>query len=436
MINFSIKQNKFCLEYRADRPGNRWVWHELNEKKSVTISSVFSFDAADWLNPPSTLEEIGEEYFYEFQLGELDGEYVRINGDCLGIDNDVLMPSATKFKRTLFAAERNVSIFGRIAGIVEHKQPIVIGGSRQGALEWDVFTDLLRRFPSSYELDRYADARVQTVLSAHLDGLKDARGRYENYLVKKTKGKPAHVDLDFLKSMEIEKYILIRNLIKEALATRKDMSEAQWQDLMVSFIPLLFPKYIKVFQNVTINDYYSDRGKKTSRFIDIALLDANGNLDVIEVKKPFDDKILRKSAYRSNSIPTSELSGSIMQAEKYLFHLSKWGVNGEKALTERYAGQLPTGMEIRISNPKAIIILGRDQMGGSKMTDSQFLDFEIIKRKYANMIDIITYDDLLRRLSNTIVALGGEIDNDIDLEADDIDPKFSPITADEDLEDL
>ncbi len=436
MINFSIKQNKFCLEYRADRPGNRWVWLELNEKKSVTISSVFFFDAADWINPPPIPAEIDDEYLYEFQLGDVDGEYVRINGQCLGIDNDVLMPSVTKFRRTLFAAERNVSIFGRIAGIVEHGQPIVVGGSRQGALQWDVFIDLLSRFPSSYELDRYADARVQTVLSAHLDGLKDARGRYENYLVKKTKGRSAHVDLDFLKSVEIEKYILIRNLIKEALATKKDMSEAQWQDLMVSFILLLFPKYIKVFQNVAINDYYSDRSKKTSRFIDIALLDANGNLDVIEVKKPFDDKILRKSAYRSNSIPTSELSGSIMQAEKYLFHLSKWGVKGEKTLTERYAAQLPKGMEIRISNPKAIIIVGRDQMGGSKMTDSQFLDFEIIKRKYANMIDIITYDDLLRRLSNTILALGGDLDNDIDLEGVDINVGFPMITEDEDFEDL
>lgn len=94
-----------------------------------------------------------------------------------------------------------------------------------------------------------------------------------------------------------------------------------------------------------------------------------------------------------------------MQAEKYLFHLSKWGVRGEKTLTTRYAGELPKGMSIRISNPKAIIIVGRDQIGGADMTGGQLLDFEVIKRKYANMMDIITYDDLLRRLNNTIVAL-------------------------------
>ena len=33
---------------------------------------------------------------------------------------------------------------------------------------------------------------------------------------------------------------------------------------------------------------------------------------------------------------------------------------------------------------------------------------------YANMIDIITNDDLLRRMNNTIVALGGDPGDDVD----------------------
>lgn len=264
------------------------------------------------------------------------------------------------------------------------------------------------KFPNTYELNRYANARVQTILSQYLDGMKDARGRYESYLNKKSSlTSNTRLDLDALKRLEIEKYVLIRDLIDDALKTKKDWSEKEWQQLMLSFLLLLFPKYIKVLENITIHDYYSDPTKKTDRYIDIALVDANGNLDVIEVKKPFDDKILRKSPYRGNNIPTSELSGSIMQAEKYLFHLSKWGVKGEKALTIRYASELPTGMKIQISNPKAIIIVGRDQIDDINMTGSQLLDFEIIKRKYANMMDIITYDDLLRRLNNTITALGG-----------------------------
>ena len=96
-----------------------------------------------------------------------------------------------------------------------------------------------------------------------------------------------------------------------------------------------------------------------------------------------------------------------MQAEKYLFHLQKWGVAGERELSRRYGARLPTGMAIRVTNPKAMIIMGRDRSPGGQqvLSESQIFDLEIIKRKYANMMDVLTYDDLLRRLSNIIASL-------------------------------
>jgi len=407
MLDFQITATGVDLEYDGDWGTNiQWVWEELKKNKETQISRIFSLNLGDLLNPPKPSQDF-EGYRYRFQFGTFDDGYVKIPGRVLDIKNDLLISRDVPLKRSIFAAERNVSIFGRLSELLEHSDPIVIGGTRPGAIPKDVFEELLKKFPNTYELNRYADARVQTILSQYLDGMKDARGRYETYLNKKAShSSVTKLDLDTLKKLEIEKYILIRDLIGDALKTKKDWSEGEWQQLMLSFLLLLFPKYIKVLENVTIHDYYSDPSKKTDRHIDIALVDANGNLDVIEVKKPFDDKVLRKSLYRGNSIPTSELSGSIMQAEKYLFHLSKWGVKGENILTTKYAHELPVGMRIRISNPKAIIIVGRDQIGGANMTGSQLLDFEIIKRKYANMMDIITYDDLLRRLNNTITALG------------------------------
>ncbi|MGR7970377.1 Shedu immune nuclease family protein, partial [Escherichia coli] len=307
-----------------------------------------------------------------------------------------------------FASERNVSIFGRLSKLLDHTNPIIIGGDKSEAIPKSVFQELQSKFPNTGELDRYANARVHAILAGYLDGMKDARERYEHYLNRKTViRKTDKLDLEVLNKLEIEKYTLIRDIIQDALNNKTNLSEDDWQSLMIPFITLLFPKYIKVLEKVKIFDYYSNPSAKTNRFIDIALVDANGNLDIIEVKKPFDDKILRKTPYRDNYIPTSELSGGIMQAEKYIFHLSKWGVKGEKELTNAYKNSLPAGMCIRISNPKAIIIVGRDQIANGNMTDGQLLDFEIIKRKYANMIDILTYDDLLRRLNNTIEALKG-----------------------------
>ena len=62
---------------------------------------------------------------------------------------------------------------------------------------------------------------------------------------------------------------------------------------------------------------------------------------------------------------------------------------------------MPPSIELKITNPKAMILLGRDD----KFTQQQRFDFEIIRRKYANVIDIMSYDDLLRRLDNIIAML-------------------------------
>jgi hypothetical protein len=126
-------------------------------------------------------------------------------------------------------------------------------------------------------------------------------------------------------------------------------------------------------------------------------------VDIIEVKQPFDTCLLTKSVYRDNHVPLKELSGSIMQVEKYIFHLLRMGKIGENAITkqinDKHSNQLArAGINLKIVNPKGIIIMGRD----SELSSEQKFDFEIIKRKYKNIVDILTYDDLLRRLNSLI----------------------------------
>jgi len=404
MITFVEADNTLILVYKPDDMSPHWVLESLRDSSEVTISKCFYFKSKDVISPEIDDKLSGDESIY-FKLGKLQGNYYCIPGRILSINNNLFMDKKISFERKLFIAERQTSIFRRLASLLGKNTPIVIGGNQNGAIPINTFNDLIKNFPNTTELNHYANSRVYTILAQYLDGMKDAKGKYEAYLNRKTFANLPKLDLDDLNQYEIEKYTLIRDMISDALVSKKNWSEKDWQKMMVQFIPLLFPKYIMVLQNVTINDYYSKPGKKTSRYIDVALVDASGNIDVIEVKKPFDDKILSGSLYRGNSIPALELSGGIMQAEKYLFHLSKWGLEGEKTLTKKYQNNLPAGMSIRISNPKAIIIAGRDKIKDSDMNDQQKLDFEIIKRKYAKMIDIITYDDLLKRLDNTIAAL-------------------------------
>lgn len=86
-------------------------------------------------------------------------------------------------------------------------------------------------------------------------------------------------------------------------------------------------------------------------------------------------------------------------------------------MNARYARELPPGLEILSTNPKALLILGRDRQGeGASLLDPELrVDYEVIRRKYANMIDIMTYDDLLRRLDNIIASLERRLNPRCDL---------------------
>jgi len=408
MIDFEEDRDGLILKYSTEFGSSDWIWKDLKTHGEVTISRVFTLERGDLVEEPGEDQDI-VEFEYQFHFAKRDGDYHRIKGRVFSIANDVLLAdSGIKLERKLFVAERNISIFRRLAEVIGLGQDIVVGGSQSGSIPFDVFEQLLKKFPNSTELDHYANARVSNIIGEYFDGMRDLRAQYETYLSRRKSvvSKPTFHPENLLQA-EIDKFVLIRDTISLWLGSSEGRTEKEWQQMILTFILLIFPKYVAVLENVQIEDHYSKLGTTSNRFIDIALVDANGNLDVIEIKRPFDDVLLSKTRYRDNFVPTKDLSGTVMQAEKYLFHLSKWGVVGEAKLNEKYGEKLPPGMSIRITNPKALLILGRDRKpdGSTAHDQYQAFDLEVIKRKYVNMMDIITYDDLLRRLDNIIASL-------------------------------
>lgn len=410
MIRFDVKRSSVILEYEPEFTSASWVLNELNTHRQVTISRAFTFKDSDLISGPAQAAgEHMEERPFRFRFATRTGGYFRIAGRKLGISNDVLIADqGITLERRLFVAERNIGIFRRVAKVKQNNAEVVIGGDREDSIPIQVFRELLDRFPNSGELDRYASARVEIIIGEFFDGMKSARENYDIYLSKRRSSvseKP--LEQEQLLQAEIDKFDYLRDTIYTWLTSADAYSERDWQTMITKVILLIFPKYIAVLENVEVADFYSSPDRTRKRYIDLCLVDAGGSIDVIEIKKPFDNVILSKSLYRDNSLPTRELSGSVMQAEKYLFHLSKWGAAGERELSRRYGAGLPTPMPIRVTNPKAMIILGRDRLpdGQPALSQSQMFDLEVIKRKYANMIDILTYDDLLRRLNNIIASL-------------------------------
>ncbi len=172
-------------------------------------------------------------------------------------------------------------------------------------------------------------------------------------------------------------------------------SENQWQNEVLGIILLIYPKYLLYIQKLRIQDtIQTDKHRE----IDIALFDENGSIDIIEIKTPM-KFLLSHGLYRDNYVPSRELTGAIMQLEKYVYHLNRLGIKGEQDLRKKYDKDLQKyNLKVHITNPKGLIIAGRSNDWKSK----QLLDFEIIKRKHAHIVDIITYDDLIKRLENLI----------------------------------
>lgn len=398
MIKISKQADSLLLTYVPDRFNSvQWLDEKLKQDGEVTLRRTFTFTTGDLVSQaPQADDEDGAERI--FKLGTTEDGYYRIGKDILRLKHDLLLGIAMKLDSHVFIANRDISIFRRINELIDEQ--IVIGGRNDGAIPLADLEQLIQTFPSSTELTYYARSRISRVLKDYFGTLSDAESQLNSYLAKK-KRLVATSRNSILINFELQKFEYIHSELEDMLKDVDGYLEKDWQKKILELLLFVFPKYIAVLENVHIKDFYSKPGKVTDRYIDLMLVDANGNIDIIEVKKPFANALLSRNKYRDNHTPRTELAGAVMQAEKYLFHLSKWGRAGELEISKKRQSELPPGIELKITNPKAMILLGRD----NDFTGEQRFDFEIIRRKYANMIDIMTYDDLLRRLENIIVMM-------------------------------
>lgn len=407
MIEFKLEGKLLILIYSTVNP--KWVYEKFKNNEDVTLKKrTFTFklndiyDKTDYENFISNSNENvedNEDIFESFQeteeytqiefiLGSLDRNYYKIKKNKLSLNNNLYINKNIKFNIKLFIANRDVSIFKKIDNLL--KEDIFIGGDNHNHLPESEFKKILKNLPNNYELIKYINARISSILKNYFDTVHDEETKYNKYINKKSIKKSSNLSKLFLEN-DLAKYNLSIERIKFMLNNENEYTENQWQEEITQIILFLYPKYIRIFSKVKIKDTYNNKNRE----LDYLLIDSNGNTDIVEIKKPFDHSIVTKNTYRDNHIPLRELSGTIMQIEKYLFYLNKWGKRGELILTEKYKNKLPLNFQIKITNPSGLIIMGRD----NQLNTIQKQDFEVIKRKYKNIIDIITYDDLLKRLN-------------------------------------
>lgn len=391
MIEILKTENDLILKYSyTDYSSVFWVDKKLETSKPFSIKHIFN------VSNEILIERIINDYepeSYTFKIGSLSEDYFKIDKTVFGLKNNFYFFKDCDLNEEHFFANSRISILNQIDRQIS--QDIFIGGPKEDFLPFESFNKLVKIFPTSHEVTLYREAKVTSILTEYFSNIIDKEEKYTAYINKKTPVYKSKIRKTF-KESDILKYETLLGKLKAMLSNEIKYSENQWQEEILQIILLLFPKYIAVFDEVTFKDTNNQ-----NRRLDYGLIDFMGNLDLIEIKIPFDKSIVSVRTYRDNHIPNRDLSGAIMQIEKYIYYLNKSGNAGERRLTEKYKDQLPEGIEIKITNPNGMIIMGRD----TNLNRRQLKDFEIIKRKYKNIVDIFTYDDLIRRMEIMIEQL-------------------------------
>nr|WP_315422404.1 Shedu immune nuclease family protein [uncultured Pedobacter sp.] len=419
MIKIYPEENNLILEYRIEQGDLHWIVTKFREEQSYTIRRTFNFEIGDIFdkemldNVKNTSNnknlDIAEANVFDlfghdeirFRLGILIGNYYHIKPGIIISKHSIFFSKEIKLEAKFFTSHRNISIFPKIERIVN--SDIYIGGESEGALPEAVFRELIARFPSTHQKDLYESAMITSIIREYLDNIPDYLQKYDKYMNKKKKVVASKL-LPALKEQELFKYRLILTKLENMLKNEGTFSEAQWQEEILAIITLLYPKYVQSFKNIAIH-----RKNQTKLFVDILVVDSGGYVDIIEIKKPFNSVIVSPTTYRDNHIPYRELTGTIMQIEKYIYYLNRWGPDGEAELTRRLNNPHDE-FEVKLTNPGGLVIMGRD----NNLTQAQRSDFEVVKRKYKNILDILTYDELIRRLRFTI-NLWGQQDGNTDI---------------------
>lgn len=384
MLEFIKKNGKVILEYSPEFVELKEIYDELSKRESFIVSKTFHVTQNELI---SSLDNNDDQQSIDFVVAEKLGDYYKFPADILGLNNDVYIHQDIEISRKFFIAARKISIFRKIDKTVN--SDIYVGGKNEGSIPIAEFRRLINNFPNSYELDKYVSARVESIISSYTNSNGHHEKKYHDYLNKKISLTGEKIS-NQLADYETFKYKKILSKLKKMLLKEEAYSETQWQEEILDILLLLYPKYLYVFREAPVKDFYNGK----NRSIDYILIDSSGNIDIVEIKKPFNKCIVTSGLYRDNYIPLRDLTGTVMQIEKYIFHLSKSGSHGERKIMQKYKDKTPSDMEIKITNPGGFIIMGRK----NNLSKVQLQDFEIIKRKYKNLIDILTYDDLIERL--------------------------------------
>lgn len=383
------KDGNDLLLYYAPEMGIKGIKDQLQKNGSIIIKHTYIVSLDMLIREENDLEET-----LVFTVGTVGEKYTEIDSEVLGTQHRIFFSNNIRLVPQMFTAYRNISIMKKIDEVID--RDLYIGGEwdKNGGVPIETFKELLNTFPKTAELDKYANYRIASCISEYFPELDRFEEIYKEYLEKKSYSvgvSPSKINID----IEIEQFTAIYNELKRMLTDSCSYTEKTWQPKIHSIIQMIYPQYILSVREIIIKGI--DKNDKQPDFI---MVDTNGYVDILEIKSPDVRLLTKQASYRNNYVPVRAFSGAVQQIEKYIFCLNTIEKN-RITLKEKLSAKLPENINPEVLNPKGILLLGRSK----DFNKQQITDFELIKRQYKNIVDIMTYDDLLIRLENILNSL-------------------------------
>ena len=279
-IAFERQGNELILTLAPEGIYTNEIVNALNKGEEWRISRCFTVSKKHFRVEDTEQNEI------QFCIGTVYDEYTLIDSDVLGTEFSFFFSNNIKLDKRHFVAYRNISILAKIDHVVE--QDVYIGGNHpEGCIPTETFELLVKKFPKTSELDYYAHARIATIVKEFFPRAELHEMKFDKYMERQEKNLASvfepNIQTAFKENAAIEfrQFNGLRHDLLELLNRSDSVSEQVWQEQVHGLLRLLYPKYIAGIREVVIKGV--DRHDKRPDFL---LVDANGYIDILEIKKP------------------------------------------------------------------------------------------------------------------------------------------------------
>lgn len=393
-IEFHIIEDELIMSYSPSN-GTRFIFEHFSKYGYCQIKRTFYVNK-DLIK--SNIDDSDSEETLSFCIGHIQDGFIEINKKVIDTKHRFFFSEKIQLKQNMFIAVHNISILGEIDDVIDEDFYVVNGENHIKGIPIEAYNNLIKCFPKKTELEYYSYSRISNLLREWFPECDKYQAVYEQFIEKKNKQLVIKNKEHFSRSnnaIELAQFSTAKEELEEMLSRPKGVIEKEWQERIHSIIQLLYPQYIYGAREIRFKGI--DKNDKQPDFI---LVDTNGFVDILEIKNPDVRLITKQASYRNNYVPVKELSGAVQQIEKYIYCLTSIE-NSQKTVLEKLRDGLPEGVNPQVVSPKGMLLIGRSK----DFNEQQKRDFEIIKRQYKNIADIMTYDDLLKRISNIVSSL-------------------------------